>query len=383
VLRILLANAGVRPPHSKEPFTEAMVYGIAGGIGAGVFSFHYAKEDFSSFYIAGRHLWWDLQQYLTAGAERFGVSVNVLESGGVKAADSQLREALAEHGPVAVWVDAATLPYRGMPESWQGGAYHVLVVYGIDGETARIGDLTDEPLNIPLAQLAQARARIKKDKHRVLCVDGKAGKLDIRRAVRDGIAACVDSLTKPRMRNFGLDAFYDWAERLHGSSGKDSWENVFKRGGHLWVGLTSIYDFIEHYGTGGGLGRPLFAEFLYEAAEVLGDARMRAAGDRYSELGRQWTALAEAALPAGVGPLAKARQLHARKAELFLSGGAGATAEIREIWNQLAALKGEAASHFPLDENACDELRRELKERVMVLHRGEREALEGLRALVT
>lgn len=43
--RVLLTAAGVRAPHTKEPFTEAMLYGIAGGIGVCVFSFLYASLD--------------------------------------------------------------------------------------------------------------------------------------------------------------------------------------------------------------------------------------------------------------------------------------------------------------------------------------------------
>jgi hypothetical protein len=38
-LRVLLTHAGIRAPHTGEPYTEAMLFGIAGGIGAGVFSF--------------------------------------------------------------------------------------------------------------------------------------------------------------------------------------------------------------------------------------------------------------------------------------------------------------------------------------------------------
>src|SRR5262245_60264836 len=59
VLRALLAQAGVRNPHTAAPFSEAMVFGLAGGIGAGMFAFHYAKENASTFYLAGRHLWQD------------------------------------------------------------------------------------------------------------------------------------------------------------------------------------------------------------------------------------------------------------------------------------------------------------------------------------
>ena len=66
-LRILLANANVRAPHTGEYFTEPMVFGIGGGIGAGVFSFFYEAHDFASFYIAGRHLWQDNRAYLDGG----------------------------------------------------------------------------------------------------------------------------------------------------------------------------------------------------------------------------------------------------------------------------------------------------------------------------
>src|ERR1700722_3008489 len=48
-LRVLLTHAGVRPPKKREPFSEAMLFGIAGGIGIGVFSFFYEKEKAASF----------------------------------------------------------------------------------------------------------------------------------------------------------------------------------------------------------------------------------------------------------------------------------------------------------------------------------------------
>src|SRR5262249_3509254 len=63
-LRVLLAHAGVRDPHTQEPFSEAMLFGIAGGIGVGVFSFFYEKENIATFFVAGRHGWQDDLGYL-------------------------------------------------------------------------------------------------------------------------------------------------------------------------------------------------------------------------------------------------------------------------------------------------------------------------------
>ncbi len=161
-LRISLAAAGVRAPHTGQPLTEAMVFGLAGGVGAGVFSFYYEKEDFASFFLAGRHLWQDDLGYLMRAGERLGLAPVAREEGGAKAAAAALRQMLEEHGPLIAWVDAAHLPHRAMPETWSGGAYHVITIYEADGDTALMGDLTDAPIPIDAGALADARARIKK-----------------------------------------------------------------------------------------------------------------------------------------------------------------------------------------------------------------------------
>ncbi len=71
-LRLLLAHAGFKAPHTGKAPTEALAFGIGGGVGAGMFAFHSAKEDFSSFYVAGRHLWQDDVTWFDAACRRFG-----------------------------------------------------------------------------------------------------------------------------------------------------------------------------------------------------------------------------------------------------------------------------------------------------------------------
>src|SRR5262249_59930447 len=96
---------------------------------------------------------------------------------------------------------------------------------------------------------------------------------DLAALVRGGLRACYDGLAgaggvKSAATNFSLKAVRLWADRLHGSQDNERWERVFPRGPRLWQGLTSVYEFIEHYGTGGGLCRPIFAEFLTEAVNA-------------------------------------------------------------------------------------------------------------------
>jgi hypothetical protein len=379
-LRSLLANAGLRADHDGKPYSEAMIFGIAGGIGAGVFSFHYAKENLSTFYIAGRHLWHDDLGYLRAAAQRMGAKVEVKETGGAKQAASQLDAALKQ-GPAIAWVDMAELGTRGLPDYWSGGGYHVLVVFqGKDGDYV-LGDLADQPARLPAKQLAKARGRIKKDKHRLLQVVQVPARIDLHQAVTDGLRACHHGLTNARLKNFTLQAFAKWAKDLR-SEAKDGWGQMFNPGPNLWRGLTSVYDFIEHYGTGGGLCRPLFADFLEEAGQLLAAAPLQSLAERYRGLGQGWTELAQLALPGDAGALARARQLLDEKAERYLVEGASSKAEYESLWSELMALGGEAGTDFPLSAKQVLALRQRLADKVEVLHADEAEALVAMEAVV-
>ena len=180
---------------------------------------------------------------------------------------------------------------------------------------------------------------------------------------------------KSAAKNFSLEAVRLWGERLHGSRDNERWERVFERGPRLWQGLASIYEYIEHYG-GGGLSRPLFAEFLAEAAEVCDDARLEALAKRYVELGQGWSDLAAAALPDGVPAFREAKKLHAHKAELTNSGGS--VEEIHAAWTRLGELRRQIGECFPLTESQCTALRADLQIRVRALYEGEVAAREEL-----
>src|SRR5262249_30947428 len=86
-LRILLSHAGVRNPLTGEPFSEALLFVVAGGIGVGMFTFFYEKANFASFYVAGRHSWFDDVAYCREALARFGIEPIVQESSGPKTAD--------------------------------------------------------------------------------------------------------------------------------------------------------------------------------------------------------------------------------------------------------------------------------------------------------
>ena len=97
--------------------------------------------------------------------------------------------------------------------------------------------------------------------------------------------------------------------------------------------------------------RPLYAEFFREAAEVLDDEAFVPLAEMYAELGRQWSNLANAASARRRGaPYGEAKELLARREELFLSEAPNATEEIEGIWTQLTALEKAMSADFPLTD---------------------------------
>jgi hypothetical protein len=139
-----------------------------------------------------------------------------------------------------------------------------------------------------------------------------------------------------------------------------------------------MYEYIESYGTGGGLCRTIFADGLAEAADALAQNQLLALSKRYAELGAQWTALAEAALPSDVPLFAQARELIIRRAELLHAGGPAKA--IAEVWSQLGELQRRAKAQFPLPAAAAVELRASLQKRVRTLYDGEVAAQQALQA---
>jgi hypothetical protein len=375
-LTALLAHAGLTIP-------ESLALVIGGGIGMGVFQFHYAKEGVSTLFIAGRHRWDDDRAFLERALRRLGIEPVVTESTSARTAAGRLRDALAAGGPVVAWVDAAELGTRALPPIFSGGAYHVVVVRGIDDERgiATIDDLAARRFEIPLDVLARARARIGRQRNRVMYLPPGATIADraLPAAIRDGLLATIDGLDHPRSRQFGLAALVDWQRRLR-DGGRDGWSTVFPAGERLWTALAAIDEYVEHYGSGGGLMRPMFAAGLRRASAILGDGRLADLGTRYDALGRAWTDLADAALHDGVPAFRRTRAATDRRAEAFRDGGPEAADALRAAWAEADAVRAEVADCFPLEAPQTAALLEVLAGRLGDLHAGEVDALDGLRA---
>jgi hypothetical protein len=307
----------------------------------------------------------------------------VHETSSPRRAEQELRAAVGEGVPVIAWADQQLLGYRHLPARLEGQGGPPVTVYGIDERAgvALVDDRNRAPLTVPLGALAAARARVGSYKHRLLVLDAPAAELDtggLRKAVREGLAEQVEHLGK-RSDSFALPAFRKWARLLTGSGNAKAWPAVFADRAGLFGACLSVYENLEPVGWGGGNLRGLYAEFLEEAAGLLGTPALGRVAAAYREAAERWREVAEVAVPAGREPFAEARRLTGRLQDQVERGDA-AQAEAAATAVALWALRDRWRSQFPGDDADVDALLRDLAAAVTAACVAEEAALASLAA---
>jgi hypothetical protein len=380
-MRNTLAHAGVTAPHTGAPLSEPMCLGIAGGIGVG-YSFCPSIPGWgvgSGVAVVGRYrVFTTSADYYDGFFSRLGIKTEVKETTGEKGAYKNLREALLAGKPAIVW--SGPPPFAGNPGCGASGMY-TMVVHAIDEArgVALIADRAPDSIPLPLADLAQLRARVCSHKNRSLTFDApkKLSAATLKAAVLAGTKACVDEFSAPKIKTYGLPGLEEWANVITSPKNKKGWPGLYP-GGKVYAPLRDVYHSIETAGTGGSLFRPMFADFLDEAAEITKKKGLKASAEEYRALGRQWSDLAEAALPSEIPAFKKTKELLQKRSALFVDKGQKGLAEIDKTTDALRKLEAEMVARPPLDAAGVTHRLEALQARLRALHATETKAYQGL-----
>ena len=381
-IRNALDYQGAKAPHTGQPYTEAMLLGISGGITFGYFTFHYSGYD-PQVNLLTRNTFEPMETIFN----RMGIAREVLQTTSPGKGRQNLVRALEEgYAPVArpdMWL----LPYNALPydEGMWGGL--PLIIYGYEPQKgeACLSDRSFVSLTVTTEDLDKARARIKKDKHRLLLLE-HPDESRLATAIRQGLGDCVRLMTEkpPRgsVRNFGLRALQHWREMLQKNS-KGSWAREYPTGRPLLSVLTSSYTFLgPAFGKTMKAERDVYADFLEEAAQVLQMPALDNVALRYRIAGDAWEGLLCALLPEDVPMLKKAREYIDLKTELFIETGAASLPEMLDCHNRLDKLKAAAENDFPMTAAEISDLRHDIRHHVQTVHQAEEEAVLALKAVI-
>jgi hypothetical protein len=282
--RHLLAQAGLA-------ISEALTCGLGGGIGFMYSIFEYRESPFPLLTIVAQH---HPQPWLEAVAEHLGIPLSVVTSSSIRAAQPKLDATLDGAQAAQLIVGRGHLPWHEDVPPDEAAAPHEIVVAGRSGD----GYLVDDGgvQHISFVQLGEAWAAHRKNKFAITTIPAIASVPDLGAAVRASIATTVGHLTGPVLghsfdSNFGLSGMEKFAAELRDTTTKTGWVRRFGSPDAFRVALTRIEECLSWQYTGVGGTRPLYAEFLREAAGV-SSLNLASAATAADAAGEQWSRLA-------------------------------------------------------------------------------------------
>lgn len=377
----VLAALGVTAPHTGRPYTEAMLLGVGGGLGAGyiLWEFQAEPQPVTVLVLGFRTNWQYPHKFMETAAARLNAGATYRETGGRVAAAEHLQAALEQGVPTIAWVDLGHLTYRQLPESIKGHLGHMVVAVGQDADgSVWVDDQAARPFRMTAEAFAAARGRIGSYKHKLLLLEAPREAPDLAAAVEAGLRDCVANLSA-KSDSFSLPTLRKWARLMTDTKQAKGWPVVFKSRRGLYTALKSWFESIELAGPEGGGLRGLYADFLDEAAGLLNRPALAEAATAYRALAARWTDVAEAALPDTVPAFAETKRLLRQKNTLLMRKGEAGVAPAQALTDQIAPLGRQTSREFPLDAAAVNALFADLGERVAGLYTAELGALAVLK----
>ncbi|WP_248959640.1 BtrH N-terminal domain-containing protein [Sphaerisporangium perillae] len=363
----VLARAGIE-------LSDPMLAGLGGGIGFMYFVFEYEGHHPMVTVVAQAHP----EPMIPLALARAGVAHEVRRTGSAKVAERNLRETLSQGRAAICRVGRFALPWRPgfpFPDPLE------VAVIGLDGDVVLVDDRCVEPQELPLSDFMAAWSSVGKSRHHLISVTGDGPDADLSGAARASIADTMAKLTGPVLGNvfdvnFGLSGMRKLAAQLGDLRSKQGWARRFADPEAFFHGMTRLHECLEaQYGAPGAM-RPLYADFLDEAADVVPGLPGEAA-TLYREAGRAWSALAGAAIDEAGIP-ADYRRIAAERDELLRTSGVRGAARLRELHEQAAKLPERYAAADPLGPAGRTEVLSRLAERAEHAVRLEERAVASL-----
>ncbi len=379
-LRNALAYQGTVAPHNGQPLSEALLLGIGGGVIAGYFTFEYTGHD--------PYLHFLTRNTLEPGErirERLGLQMQQKQTDKPDIALNNLLAALEAGKAPLVWVDASSMAYNNLPPDQP--MMLPVIVFGYDEAADRV-DIADRPrvaVHSSMGELAQARARIGKDKQRVQTVTLPSLEV-LPAAVEAGMRQCTALLLdepplKPMAGKFGLAAYQRWAAALADTRSKNGWAKLFAPGGRFYSGLRSAYQYPYWWSGHEDGSRGVYADFLDEASVILQRPALREVAALFRKAAALWVGLGTVLLPDDIPLLQETRDLLRRQFTLYLEQGNASLDERRQITARLDALRA-AAQSWTLSEAGAAALRESIRAHVLAIHAAEQAAALALREVL-
>lgn len=275
--------------------SEQMLFGIASGL-----SFLYINLANSPM-ISGRTKVFEFEEKL---AERLNVKIKFRQYKEYDVAFSKTIELLDNNNPVMVYVDMPYLDFLNLNKNSHFGG-HAIVIFGYDNEEEVFyvsdRDNHDYPIRTPKGDIAkdyhlvsfEAMKQARSSNHRPFPVNNKFLEFDFNNYVEinTDIIKCAindtcNTMLNPGANLLGINGIKKFKNEIV------KWDKFDTRKLKL-AGTTNYFMISKDGGTGGGIFRKMYGEFLLEANNLLCNKEIEDVGKQYIKLSEQWDVLAD------------------------------------------------------------------------------------------
>ena len=271
------------------PVSEAMLLGLGEGIG---FIYWHPKRDIPFMGGRANTARKDPQDCLEVlAAERCGVRAVRNLTASAKKAEKALLDHLNTGEPLAIQVDMGLLPYFPFFEQYHFG-YHLVAAAGYDPHSGEVtlADRDAQPYAVQLDQLGAARGSTFKPfppQNAWMEYDFSGFHQPTDQVLVQAMRKCATDMLNPPIRNMGVTGIRTACSRIL------AWPELMDDKAIAESALNVALYVRADAGTGGGLFRWMYADFLRECAQHLDKPALRTAADDMQTAGNLWESIAD------------------------------------------------------------------------------------------
>ncbi len=424
-LRNILEHEGVVAPHTGEPFSEALLMGIGGGLGAEYATWAFATLDpsrprksklYLRFHHVKNYIDKNEESMLPKIAKRLGFKLTIKETASIERANDFLLESIKSGKPVittlSIWHSQYNrrdvneqynkdphffppvlfdefvnfLPYFTLPYPWIN--HEITIIYGFNEESnqVQLTDSSTQPHTLTIPQFNMSRGIIKSRKNTSLILTPPLKIKNLYRAVRAGMHDCVESLLYEKAVVSGahlrVETWNAIAKALANPTAKRGWLTLFNEGWQLFDTLTRLHAQIAFHNSDGGALRSSYSDFLQEVGDILKKPQLRGIAHQFADIGIMWDDLGVEALPDDIPQLQAARRAALEWNTLFKVHGESAKKRLDAEAKKIQTIRAEVSEKFPLNDKELITLFQDLSTRFTEIYEAEKTALKALKNLL-
>ncbi|MFE7901006.1 BtrH N-terminal domain-containing protein [Streptomyces sp. NPDC057424] len=265
--------------------SEPLIFGLGGGLAF----IYWRTKQMPTPFVGGRIKPDMLSENL---AKALNLRLSVHETSSAKRAREHLLAELDSGTVVGLKLDRYFLDYS--TDDFRFAAHYVACI-GYDDD--RFALVETQPLGLQwasgesLATARNARGPMSSRNRAFTLHLPKGGLPDLGEAARKGITSAAENFLNPPISNFGYKGMHKVADLM------PQWLDDLDSPA---TSLPQICTVMEEAGTGGGLFRTMWAEFLAETADITGIGEYQEVSDAYRQVSKKWTEVAGLLNEAGV-----------------------------------------------------------------------------------